>query len=1224
LFVKGEVGVGAAQLDALAGWLDAQATNWVVVLLESAAGESFTDAEGSRFTGIEAVTHALGKGLLNQPAFGQSVHPRTGERNAAIFVLFLKDRRFSYFGSDAYDHRGLGEERWIGNLDQWAVKAMRDGGRVVDAVQDTITNLDRRLYMTIEAEAGERAQRLAQEQANRARAIEEARAEVESAAQGLALLEARVAEFNQRHPQHTGQIGRPDLPALRAELQLARQTLGSGNPSGARSTAGGLRTRVEARLRQLDQYPADGSRLEQAATRHQQLAQLPRADAARSPLAAAAAALELALGEYLRGDPAYVARLAAVEQGLDAAGNSIRAADRAAADLWKLAGAGGGIGLLLLAILGVAMNRRRLPLMMEAETLFTAWETGLREKNGALFELLDRRATVVGATAEEASRRYSGQTYTLARRIIESVDELFILSASAGRILQKAQGLLRPSSTGQRSMNLLSRRAYRRALSLLRDEPIDFQPRGALELVIRGSRSDRTRLVGKVSDYEPFQLSFNELIEAFNRHASRALADLDQVESAIRSVGDWAGEVTANLQRAREPEADLVAGSADDGWFAMDALFGELLPEANASYAIARKQAVTDPVGALEGSGATARQQASDAAALAETAREIRRDHVPRLLEAAQALSAQEVEVAWLRSATQNLSGSAEELAQRARRESVAEGIQSFRVEAAALVARAVEAVELDERRRGPATRIVAEAKAEVSAARAELGAGLGLAAERMLVEPDTNPDEFLGKADAQLVAARAALEIGDVDGAVGALTAVDNLCAAVRTVVTASQQAFTGHREDLARLESETARIAAEVPARREILAALQSGYAPSVLLLGAGDAGHPNANGTVEDNLMEVESHLAAARQTAATADDAYAAGRLLESARLREQIRGRHDLARYRLQEIDEKQRRVAEADQANASRWTALEERHTDAARQIALRTSMPATQSAFEAASVRFEGVRPKVGAAGADPFALAEELGAVEAALTEVLDRARCDRDLFGEAERSVRAAAAQLEAARTVLIEATNDELPDSPAIANSQRQLTGLTEEMSGLQARVQEAHGDWPAVDVEADRIAGEGAGLAATVHGELAQARAAAADLATAANAVRKAGGWTGGYGVTILGAPGGDALAEAREFLQRGAYGRTRTAAETARRMAEAAVVEAMAEMERRRQVEIARVERDRRRRASEEAARRSRGTSWSGGSSSSWGRSGSGFSTSGGGRSGSGFKTSGW
>ncbi len=45
----------------------------------------------------------------NRTDFGNLVHPKTGERDGAVFVLFLQERKFSYYASDAQDRRNLGD-----------------------------------------------------------------------------------------------------------------------------------------------------------------------------------------------------------------------------------------------------------------------------------------------------------------------------------------------------------------------------------------------------------------------------------------------------------------------------------------------------------------------------------------------------------------------------------------------------------------------------------------------------------------------------------------------------------------------------------------------------------------------------------------------------------------------------------------------------------------------------------------------------------------------------------------------------------------------------------------------------------------------------------------------------------------------------------------------------------------------------------------------------------
>src|SRR5690606_9673347 len=151
----------------LEGWLDQNASNWTVLLMDHAGNETFTDNTGAHYSGMEAVEHALGKRLPAETGFGKLIHPQTGKRSGAFLVIFLRERKFSYYASGAYDRRGLGEENFTGNLDAPAIRAMRSGGRVADAVKDTVTFIDRELSVRLTREA--EARRIAEESARRAR-----------------------------------------------------------------------------------------------------------------------------------------------------------------------------------------------------------------------------------------------------------------------------------------------------------------------------------------------------------------------------------------------------------------------------------------------------------------------------------------------------------------------------------------------------------------------------------------------------------------------------------------------------------------------------------------------------------------------------------------------------------------------------------------------------------------------------------------------------------------------------------------------------------------------------------------------------------------------------------------------------------------------------------------------------------------------------------------------
>ncbi len=153
LFVKGNLGIGSRQLDELENWLTKNGPHWTIVIMDEASDASFLANDGREYRGMDAIEYALGYGLSNRTDFGKLEHPKTMERDGAVFAMSLKERKFSYFGSDAQDRRGLGESNWVGQLDQPAFRAMRSGGRILDAVKDTVKSIDEQLTRVIQGEA---------------------------------------------------------------------------------------------------------------------------------------------------------------------------------------------------------------------------------------------------------------------------------------------------------------------------------------------------------------------------------------------------------------------------------------------------------------------------------------------------------------------------------------------------------------------------------------------------------------------------------------------------------------------------------------------------------------------------------------------------------------------------------------------------------------------------------------------------------------------------------------------------------------------------------------------------------------------------------------------------------------------------------------------------------------------------------------------------------------
>ena len=1035
LYVKGNLGVSSAALDALEAWLDQQATNWVVLLVENAEGETYTDAEGQTFRGVEAVNHALGKGLMNQTAFSQQVDSRTQERNAAFFILFLKERRLSYYGSDAQDRRRLGEDYWEGNLDQPAVSAMRNGARIVDAAKDTVSSINRRLTERIIAEAEDAKRRAASEQQARAQAIEQAKAALENARADYLLVESKSGEFGRRFTGLTGDLARPDLAGLKAELAAVQAAVTENDPAKAKRVAESLHARTQALVRGLDQYAEDGKRLAELVALLGKEKSRPMAAEATRSVQAAQEAVDSARREYERGDSAYIALLDNATRAVNVASASISNAEAMAARQRLLLAMAIFSALVGALAAGVILNRRRLPAKSEAHQLHDLWEKGLSEKTTALFGLLDRRSGVIGTSVDEAAQRYSGGTLQLCQQIIQDVDELFIMSSCAGRVLQDASGLVAPAVVWPKLANFFFAGSYRQAIALLRDHPIAFKPEDGLELVVRGARTERDRLIGGLASYKPFTMTFNELIEAFNQRAQRALSSLDLLESSLVAAPETFKAVRQSLDQTRAEQEALASAAEKDGYLDLRRVFEELLPSAQKALSSAHQTAITNPVDALQAEGARAKQQAADAAALVNAIQNARKQTLPKAREAADALTPSSIDVSWMDAALRQLSIHADQAAQRALTSSAETEIAALQKGFAELEDRCQQGVVLDKVRRDQSIPQIAETTATIKKAREEIGAGLGKAPGEALREEGCDPTDYVAQAQAQLEGGFAALSRGDIPAARNAFEAVANLTTRASEIVKASLEAFSSHRQILNSLQTEARRVAALVPEHAGILAAISSGYASSVLALGAGDPAHPNANGTLADNIQETESHLASVRVTLDSAAAAFAQARVLESSRLLLAAKGLLDTACHRLSEIQEKQKRLVETDAANRQFLEQMDQRRQECGRLANELTSMFPTLQACDEAARLFDAARAAVLAEIRDPFEAAAALAQVKLAFDAVADRARCDRDVYEQAGRSLAAAASQLAVAQGAAKRTATDNLPDSSCRSTSLR---------------------------------------------------------------------------------------------------------------------------------------------------------------------------------------------
>ena len=220
LYVQGRLGVTQSKLMELESWIHQNGPHWTVILMEDAGNQRYTNTEGRIETGMDAIELSMSD-LMEVGSFRGQLNPITGEQDAAVFILYIKQRKFSYRASEAQTKRGLGENRWIGKLDRPAYRAMRGGGRVLDAVRDTVTSIDQSVSRAIAQE-----QKIAeQKRLRRQRSIDAMLSRVSEVESKLAQITSSASTVAKAHPDSKADLTNPEIASIRTQIAEIKKDL---------------------------------------------------------------------------------------------------------------------------------------------------------------------------------------------------------------------------------------------------------------------------------------------------------------------------------------------------------------------------------------------------------------------------------------------------------------------------------------------------------------------------------------------------------------------------------------------------------------------------------------------------------------------------------------------------------------------------------------------------------------------------------------------------------------------------------------------------------------------------------------------------------------------------------------------------------------------------------------------------------------------------------------
>ena len=1208
LWTSGNVHVTAANLGELEAWLDENGKNWTVVLIESSRNQQYQGRSG-----MDAVEYALGKGLSNETTFSTLTDSRTGETNGAVFVLFLEERKFSYFASDAQDKRGLGESQWIGRLDGPAIQAMRTGGRVVDAVKNTVTSIEKALTKALEREVQQA--RIAE--LEKQKAIDETRKLATRLQVTISETGKRVDKFHREHPEVRGPIAVPEVSGWTASLKQIEGLINANEVKRALLEVRSTDEQVIEFNRLLTEWESAPARFEALEKELKAFPGIGGTEVIAGHRSLADDALRSARANHALGEPLFQTQLLQAERTLADAADLYADWKKSEALRVKIRRAVILLSLLALLIILLVSNRLRRPAKKEAEALYTTWKESLRGKFEELFQLMDRVRMLVGARLDFDQRGFTGSTETLAREAIRNVDHLFIMSSATDRILGEVEQLLVPHGLFARIVNLVSPRRYQHAIRLLGTESIGFDATAGLEAILNPTKASETshRLLGKVEDYEPFQLSFDSLIRAYDERQDAAKAQIHRLEGGIDGLPLDQQTLSARVETLSDRADKLSIEASHDLLFPLDSVRATLLPTAADSLAQAATLGQHDPVESFETILPTSTRLVDESDQIITVVERFRRRDLPRIIVGNRHLLDLGRQVNWIQKELEAFEERSESLARKTAKFPAAEAISALSDDLLALTGQVMSCVELTERARGPLTARIEAIRVQLATARGDLSQSLGLSPEAFLVEENLSPDQNIEAATHGITGAIASIDRGEPAAAASQLDISDRNLEEADKIIRLSLTAAREHPERIALLRLEREALSEHLPTSSSKLEELKSCYAPAVLLISAPYGEQVNGNESVLGCIEQAEKRLNQAMIEFRASDVAFSKGQLIRSLGLLETIANELGFARHQLALVDEQHETLKTAESAVAPELESARTQARDLGILAKDRRSSASTRQELESALQQISLLTTEAAAGGEDPFVRLRRSHEVRLSLNAVNDGIRADWKAHEMCDAASTGARAALLFCNSYLREAQTDGIPDSRVLSRAIQRHAELTTELDHCSDQLTREHLEWPDLFSKINVLTGDIAKVKSTLAEELAAAKNAADQVSLAADNISELHRWRSRHSVNLDRGAGRNELSRAKSQLATGNYAESR-------QEAIASLGASTYELQKAKTEESAKIQ-ALAAAASLAASQRRRSFSSSGNSFSSHSSSSSGFSRSSF-SSGSGFSRSGW
>lgn len=1239
LYVKGDVGVSKQQLQKLEAWLDENGKHWTIVLMQNADQESFKTATNFRYFGMDAVEHALGHQLSNQTDFGVQLHPQTHEPDGAIFVLFRQEKKFNYFASDAQDRRYLGESKWRGTLDREAIRAMRHGERVADAVKNTVSLINgalerkiaqeiRRAAIAVENEARQKER----EKAQRAEQIERLKTNtLEAKASLVSRAVARAAELKSEFPEASeSKLANPPSQSWNAELDAIIKYL--ANPklvddaellsrSGMFQTQKmKLRSIHDAINRHLDALAAHDSFddiLSPVIRRLDVLAAHP-SGVTKSQGEEGYGLLDQARLGHEQGELNFVEKIEAAnelamvgERLLKAERERQRQEDARHALVRKtIVWSAGGLAVLLMGLLTI-LNYRRRPFLNLAHETFERRNAEVHLANQNIESTLTRCQEILGTRSSFAGKSYEGQTLLRGQDAFNTAQHLQSMASETKRLLADAQILLSPANVLGQAANMFSSRRYQQCITLLESNSLQLPKTGIadapeIENEVTSVSQDAIRDLSWVN--------FEQFFAGVDQNRNKLGSELDAFEVSFQQIDTLVSRLQDRIDGLIESEQALSRQARRDRYLKTPSFFEVFLPSLQNDSDRAMKTAETDPLTVTTEVLPTALRKTDNGLSIVSTLQKARAKVFPMLDEASDKLKTLRYDIEWIESNVLQLAAPADQLFVDSIKQDVSLAASRFEQRVLLLGVRGKRTSELATEINQDVEPELNRLKERVARERNRIASKLQITEDAALHETNYDPDVRLVHADDQLVSAKAAIQYGGVESAVESLEVLTLEARQAEQLTDATLAALHDYDTDRADRDANLRRLNLLLPERisfvedrRERFAEsalfLRPEYAEAYSIIQAG-MNVPESDGATPPTMgVALSFSQQSLTQTGASLESStedHFQGKVLQAANMLA-------LMKDELEDVDELlmavQQHCVQMDEQTAANVEVLKAanervgRLGESARDHRVQRPTLAMLERVQASFTRFENAFYDA-SAKRDPFRDQDLLGGLLQEFDFIVGAINADFNVHQEASRSVEAAKLELQSAIRLSDRVAQDRIPDSREIDMCRSAVASASQKIDYLGHQLSVHHENWKDVDGAASDVVTRLAVTIGELQRQLELARRAAGRLSEASEAVFEAANWRGSHGVVVVGDPGTSDLSDARRALSRGEYVQcinlSQNATQDARRAI--SVAEGQVRKERRR---IQREAEDRRRRRQRRSS--ASGHSWSSSSSSSSG-----------------------